>query len=722
MRRGLTIAAVVGLLALLVSGATARASTWGTVTSAARSAPPGLPDDGPGALYAVQRPLPTAAGWPGAEAFPRTSGTGRLADGGFYWTDFMYDDHGAIGASTGELAEQAGTPSHGTYTYPAGPAHDNGADLFGAAVKLTGDATYWQVRWTTLADARVPIAEWAIDRDAKATTGVAAWPAGAAVSSPGIDTAIVMSSRGAEVIDAATSRVFARAPVTVDLTAQSFVARIPIGALRPAGAWRVRLAAGLADGAGLRFASPQGALPGEAAIYNVTFRGVAQEPPSANFWDDNLQSRLLTTGDVSSISAVVDWSALARKQATPEPQPKGWSARWYVSSISLGAGIQSDAATAFSGDPEFLGAVQPYAVYVPHSYTPARGAPLTLLLHSSTQNHNQYAATTPRLTDAACERRQSICVAPLGRGPEGDFWDDAELDFWQVWHDAAAAYAVDPDRTVLVGYSMGGLAVNQLAMAHPDLFARAISLAGGVGEVPQAVNLRWVPTYLAGGAPDELVPVTLEKAEADQLGALGYRYRWLLYPAEDHVSFELKDGFSDACAYMGNAVRVTNPGHVTFLWSPYDTRGDANNNVVIGPQGHLATTQQSSHGVGTTGAYWLRDLLARSTKTDAEVDAVSAARPDRAFTPVTTHGVLVPGDPSPAIVTEQTWRLGTAAAAGSTITLNLTNVAALDLLLGAAGFAPGQHGVLLVRTDGPVTIGVGGHHVRVDAPTAAIPF
>src|SRR5687768_14884473 len=61
------------------------------------AAPAGLPDDGPPALYAPEPVLPTADGWPGPDAFPRTSGTGRLQGGGLFWTDFLYDDHGAIG-------------------------------------------------------------------------------------------------------------------------------------------------------------------------------------------------------------------------------------------------------------------------------------------------------------------------------------------------------------------------------------------------------------------------------------------------------------------------------------------------------------------------------------------------------------------------------------------------------------------------------------------------
>ena len=60
------------------------------------------------------------------------------------------------------------------------------------------------------------------------------------------------------------------------------------------------------------------------------------------------------------------------------------------------------------------------------------------------------------------------------------------------------------DRTILAGYSMGGIGSNQLAMAHPDLFAQEVTLAGAVGAVPELENLRSVPVYSAGGVEDEL--------------------------------------------------------------------------------------------------------------------------------------------------------------------------------------------------------------------------
>jgi poly(3-hydroxybutyrate) depolymerase len=684
-----------------------------------RSHPSDLPADAPPALYRSEPKLPAANGWPGSNsAFSRTSGTGRLADGGLYWTDWLYDDHGTTTASPGGIAVTAGSPSFGTYIYPSGAAHANGADIFRAAVLDRPRATYWRVDWNTLASAAVPIAEWTFDRDDNAATGASSWPAAAGVHSPGVDTALTMSSHGARLIAIASGKVLAKLPVSVDLAAQSFVTRIPKTLMRPKGTWRIRLAAGLSDAAGVGFARPPLALPGQPAVYNVTFRRADQEPNLYSYWRDQTQTLALASGNVTRFSHLVRWRDLAHHAHTAPPQPAGWSDRWYVSAAKLGDGLLTAASTIEDSEPNYLGRVQPYAVYLPEGRQPKSGWPLTFLLHSLTQNHNQYAATTPKFSKLACEDRHSICVTTLGRGPDGDYFDYAELDFWQVWHAVAASFSLDPECTVLSGYSMGGLGTNQLAMAHPDLFARAVTLAGAVGGVPALPNLRWVPVYLAGGVTDELVPITIERAEANGLAALGYRYRWVVYPEVDHVVFELADAFADAAHYMGDARRVRNPGEFTFTWMPANG-GGLSGNPITG--GGMSWTQMPRYGVGTTGDYWLRHLHARSTKTAATVQAKSGMRPDRTVVTHSGHGIAVDG-PGPGIASELTWSRGKRPASRAVVSLVLVNVRSLDVLLHDAGFHAGQHGTLQVRTDGSTVVHVGGRTVHLAKGHAIVRF
>ena len=86
---------------------------------------------------------------------------------------------------------------------------------------------------------------------------------------------------------------------------------------------------------------------------------------TGNFWMEDDQADTLAGGDVSKFSETIDWSALAAAQSTPEPQPTGYSARWYVSRLHPGAGQVTGDGPEGNFKPTLLESVQPYAVYVP---------------------------------------------------------------------------------------------------------------------------------------------------------------------------------------------------------------------------------------------------------------------------------------------------------------------------------------------------------------------
>ena len=689
----------------------------------------------PPAATRAEPSLPVPKGWPFPESFPRTSGTGRYGGGAAFWSDFVYDDHGATGATVAPpIASLA--PTDGTYTYPSGAAHMNGADVFRTAVGLDSTASYWRIDWNTLVDPAVPVAEWAFDTDRNPATGASVWPAGAGVRSPGIDRALVVSSRGARIVTGAGATL-ASLPVTVDTAARSFVVKVPRTKLPVSGTWQVRMAAGLANSAGTGFAPvplTRGALPGQPAVYNVAFRTAAQEPPVANadpvtpqlpgggggllrgvkygnFWSEDAQAAALAKGDVTGFGLPLDWSALQAKRSTPEPRPTGWSNRWYVSSLNLGQGVVANPTTSPQGDlrPNFLGRIQPYGVYVPTTYDPAKPAPLTWVLHSLGVNHNQYSSLGPKFLQGLCEARGSICATTLGYGPDGWYFDEAENDFWSVWRSIAAAYRLDPERTVMSGYSMGGFASYKLGLTYPDLFAKSMPLAGpprcGVrvaGGIEQPAgpgrcttdgsttalvpNAREVPYVLADGALDELVPYTSVLQQVKAFDDAGLRYHFESYPTEDHLVYATQDGFSSVVSQIGNARRVVNPGTVDYRWYPNLSRADL--------------------GIGTTGDYWVRSPAARTSAAGsiASVKAVSGMRPEPAHTVVKSSSANVPGDPSPALVVDNRWQFGATPAAKATLALTTANVSRLTIDMVRAGFRPGQTSTVTAKTDAPTSL------------------
>ncbi|HUO39478.1 MAG TPA: prolyl oligopeptidase family serine peptidase [Mycobacterium sp.] len=668
----------------------------------------GMPEGVPQAALKPEPVLPVPAGWPFGEDFPRTCGTGRLVGGAVFWTDFLYDDHGATGVAvsipTGGLA-----PARGTYVYPPGPAARNGADIFRVAIGLTDTDTWWRIDWNTLIDASVPIALFTFDTGrGEATTDV--WPAEAGVRSAGIDLALLVSGALATLIDPSTQE---RTPVkhTVDLESRSFLARVPRSVVEPAGTWTVRLAAGLANPAGDGFAqvpATHGALPGQPNVYNVTFRTSAQETTHLNFWSDAAQAAALTDGDVSQFSLAVTWSDLAQRHTADEPVILGASTRWYVSSVELGQGVSED--DVLSTKPQFLGRVQPYSVCLPATYAPGRTLPLTLLLHSLALGQNQFAAIDPRLLDQVCDGRDSVVVTPLARGPSCWYLDEGELDVWEVWARVAEQLSTDPNRTVISGYSMGGYGAYRLGLAYPEVFAQAVVLAGpptcGVRLLPDIdipanldpeshcaregdtwrllVNARWLPFVIAHGLLDELVPFSSAAQQVFELDRLGYRYRFTVYPFEDHIAFVLQDKFNDPVSHMGTGLRQADPGHITYAWYPQLTRPD----LGIGPQRMwwLSDLEAASHVAATRGAV-------------CQVDARSYARPDQTRTTRRRRGFLPHFDPTPGLYTEQLWLLGPPPDPLPSLTLNLTGVAGLTVDVARAGLATWPKSTIAVATD-----------------------
>ncbi|OCB25453.1 peptidase [Mycobacterium malmoense] len=697
----------------------------------------GMPEGVPPAALRPEPRLPVPSGWPFGENFPRTCGAGRVAGGAVFWTDFLYDDHGATGLPVGDLKVQA--PPRGTYVYPEGPAARNGADIFRVAIGLTATHTWWRIDWNTLLDASVPIALFALDTD-PARTAPEQWPAAAGVRSAGIDAAVLVSGSGAALIDLTTGST---TPVqhSVDMGSRTFIAQVPRTLLEPAGSWTVRLAAGLANAAGDGFAdvpAEHGALPGQPNVYNVAFRTHAQEPPHLNFWSDAAQAEALTAGDVSKFAVTVAWDRLAAGGTEPEPVITGPSTRWYVSSVELGQGVAAD--DILSTKPQFLGRVQPYSVCLPSTFRPGRMLPLTLLLHSLALGQSQFAAIDPRLLHQVCEGRNSVVITPLARGPSTWYFDTGELDVWEVWARVAEQLGTDPNRTVISGYSMGGYAAYKLGLTYPQVFSQAVVLAGpptcGVRLLPDIdipadldpdspcaregdtwkllVNARWLPYVIAHGLVDELVPFASVAEQVLELDRLGYRHRFTVYPFEDHIAWVLQDKFEDPIAHMETGLRQADPGHITFAWHPQLVRDDL--------------------GIGPHRVWWLSGLTADPAVTArrgaiAEVDARSYARPDPTHTVRHRRGFILNFDPTPGVYSELDWRVGPPVGPMPYLTLRLTGVAGITVDVHRAGLAALPASTITVATDTAARITLSGLPAGVGVgldgepagPTLAVP-
>jgi len=720
---------------------------------------PGLPTGVPPAATAAPAtlPEPSRSAWPFPSGFSHTEGSGRLEGGATLWTDFVYDDHGPLGSPIGiaESAENSDlAPVHGGFVYPKGDADQDGADIFTAAIGYTRTATYWRVDWNTLVNADVPVAEWTIagDTGKDAPTTATAWPGNAGVTtSTGIQYALIVTAKGAELVKAADpTATVATLPTIVDMSSRSFIVRIPTSVLPVSGSWKVQLAAGLADPNDTEFATvptSDGANGIGVNVYNITFRSYKQEselvcPTSTtpldaslvntlqngldvdgvtydhepvaecgNFWMENDQANTLATGDVAKYSLTVNWHQLAKKVTTPEPEPTGYSNRWYVTPLKLGQGVVTPSGGTYT-PPTYVSRVQPYAVYVPTDYNRSEPTKLTWILHSLGANLNQYGGVAPSQLQEVCQSRDSICATTEGFSEGQWYYAESEVDFWDVWHQLALAFNLDPDATVMSGYSMGGWASYKLPEEYPDLFAQAEPLEGPVvcgtrvyGEVqsaagagqcttdgdstPQIVNLKWIPYVMTYGAIDELVPFAGGQEQIAQFRSLGYRFYAVDYPAEDHMVFSVQNDFTPADSQLGSLDRVLNPPSFTFTWYP-DLVGTIDN---AGKAGEI----------GPTGDYWISGLAARTTTpgTLATVAASSSAIPQPAETPTEALGVSPLPEPTPAATDVETWKSGSAPATNQSLTLGFTDVASAAVNTARAGLRCGS---ITATSDGTTTL------------------
>jgi enterochelin esterase-like enzyme len=95
---------------------------------------------------------------------------------------------------------------------------------------------------------------------------------------------------------------------------------------------------------------------------------------------------------------------------------------------------------------------------------------------------------------------------------------------------------IDPDRVYLTGLSMGGFAVYDLAMRHPDRFA-ALGAICGAADITKVSLIRDVPTWIEHGADDTVVAVERSRNIANALRKAGGKPIFVELPGIGHNSW-----------------------------------------------------------------------------------------------------------------------------------------------------------------------------------------
>ena len=184
----------------------------------------------------------------------------------------------------------------------------------------------------------------------------------------------------------------------------------------------------------------------------------------------------------------------------------------------------------------FDGTVQPYALYVPRDYDPAKAWPLIVALHGGGDNTHwaipRRAARLQGRLDAPF-----LMLAPYSRGT---WWEGPgmEAEIFRLIDEVAGLYNVDRHRVSVTGQSMGGYGAWHLGLRYPDRFA-TIAPAGG-GHDPRLVdNARHLPVLVVQGERDNAVPPDKARMLVQRLRKLGYGVEYAEYPRVGHAAHEL---------------------------------------------------------------------------------------------------------------------------------------------------------------------------------------
>jgi pimeloyl-ACP methyl ester carboxylesterase len=355
----------------------------------------------------------------------------------------------------------------------------------------------------------------------------------------------------------------------------------------------------------------------------------------------------------------------------------------------------------------FVGQLQPYALYVPEGSPPAEGWGFTFLLHSWTNNHNEYVGTN-YMSQLVHRGSGSVVTTPLGRGPDGVL-DIVEADAFEVWADVARHHRLDPEWVAATGYSMGGGTAFFLATRWPDLFARA-AFAGGapeghslifpVSEPSVLPSLRNMPVMTWIGTLDEGTDLDRQEESVRRLEEAGLRFVFDQFLTETHFTLPANDEWQPLVDFLGEHRVDRDPPHISYV---VDSRLDSVESDLV-----------ADH------AYWLSELRLREGADAGTIDANSEAFGVglSRTTGVSSSFELLEGGalgPKPYHRRQQDWEPASEGPGIDRLVLRTTDLAEVTVDVRRARLSCNPE--LRTRTDGPLLVHLDGCNrtVRVGA-------
>jgi len=174
-----------------------------------------------------------------------------------------------------------------------------------------------------------------------------------------------------------------------------------------------------------------------------------------------------------------------------------------------------------------------YIIKCPKGFECNNKYPVLIFLHGAGTRGNDIEVLKDNPYFSLTEEHEKfpfVTVAPLcSENTWFDMWEHLEKLVAEI---AKLPYA-DDSRIYLIGASMGGYAVWQLAMSMPEYFAAIVPICGG-GMYWNAGRLKDVPVWAFHGAKDSAVFAEESVKMVDAVNRCGGNAKLTVYPENGH--------------------------------------------------------------------------------------------------------------------------------------------------------------------------------------------
>lgn len=178
-----------------------------------------------------------------------------------------------------------------------------------------------------------------------------------------------------------------------------------------------------------------------------------------------------------------------------------------------------------------------YAIAVPDGYEASDGdaRPLVLALHPGGGGSPYYGGAFMRsIVEPALRSWGGVVVAPDAPGRS---WttERSERALLALVDHVLEEHAIDRDRVLVTGFSMGGRGTWRMAVRHPDVFTGAVVMAGSPGRTDVD---EWAdtPLYVIHSPDDEVVPFEAAEEAYLALAERGHPVEMRVLPGAGHYA------------------------------------------------------------------------------------------------------------------------------------------------------------------------------------------